>query len=248
MYRKEDAFTRGLPDESKVVGNLAGVHRWLRDMMTNPLGAGAGGGHGDGGGGGRAQKRARGEGVVTHTVPMLKPLSAAAERRRLGKLSKKIGALAYLRDEPLEEAKQEVREVVVVDGCAMQTAHVPPHVSWARLTRWRVRTAFAVQVVLCCSVLQETATAQAAHGACPPQLFHGALEALRRLQQVYVNLPLLEETQASHTVALIARGPDKLLAQVRGGSIRAHPARWCGRGRHTLSVLVRGVQARSIPA
>jgi hypothetical protein len=143
MYRKEDAFTRGLPDESKVVGNLAGVHRWLRDMMTNPSGAGAGGGHGGGGGGGgRAHapaKRARGEGVVTHTVPMLKPLSAAAERRRLGKLSKKIGALAYVRDEPLEEAKQEVREVVVDDGCATQTATVRPHVSWARLTRWRVR-------------------------------------------------------------------------------------------------------------
>jgi hypothetical protein len=38
MYRKEEAFTRGLPDESRVVGNLAGVHRWLRDMMTNPSG------------------------------------------------------------------------------------------------------------------------------------------------------------------------------------------------------------------
>lgn len=115
IYRKEDAFTRGLPDESKVVGNLAGVHRWLRDMMTNPWGAGGtagGGGHGGVGGGGRAHtlaKRARGEGVVTQTVPMLKPLSAAAERRRMGKLSKKIGALSYVRDEPLEDAKQEVR-------------------------------------------------------------------------------------------------------------------------------------------
>jgi len=67
----------------------------------------------------------------------------------------------------------------------------------------------------CCKVLQETAAAQTAHGACPPEMFHNALEALRRLQQVYVNLPLLEETQASHTVAVIARGPDKQLAQVR---------------------------------
>jgi hypothetical protein len=80
------------------------------------------------------------------------------------------------------------------------------------------------QVEWCCGVLQETAAAQAAHGACPPALLHAALEALRRLQEVYVNLPLLEATAASQTVAAVARGPDKQLAQVAGTVVQ----QWVG--------------------
>jgi hypothetical protein len=62
---------------------------------------------------------------VVITVAMLKPLSAAAERRRLGKLAMRIGALAYVRDAPLFDAKQEVRGAARVS-----------HAS-ARMRMWR---------------------------------------------------------------------------------------------------------------
>jgi hypothetical protein len=79
-------------------------------------------------------------------------------------------------------------------------------------------------------------------GACSASVFNETLEALRHLQTLYINLPLLEATNIGETIEALSRGPDEFLAQVANTLTR----QWLGT--ILVSVKVLSEEPEPLPA
>eukprot|EP00242_Pyramimonas_sp_CCMP2087_P011250 CAMPEP_0198212202 /NCGR_PEP_ID=MMETSP1445-20131203/25578_1 /TAXON_ID=36898 /ORGANISM="Pyramimonas sp., Strain CCMP2087" /LENGTH=440 /DNA_ID=CAMNT_0043886599 /DNA_START=363 /DNA_END=1685 /DNA_ORIENTATION=+ len=217
VYRKEALFSDG---EVISCFNLAGVHRWLRDLMSGQPSSHTSenkshfssehtrSGHNP------PQHKARGRppndpsGRTKEELSMVsKALTAhqaIAERKSLKRAECRNSALAYVREVPLEEPKNEV--------------------------------------LRCCEPLAECVKMQKEDGACSASVFNESLEALRHLQTLYINLPLLEATNIGETVDALSRGPDEFLAQVANTLTR----QWLGT--ILVSVKVLSEEPEPLPA